>query len=57
METFECGVDRSLVYYLEPLILLGLYCKDTLEISLRGITNDNIDTSIDCIRNGLIPLL
>lgn len=57
MEVFDCGVDRSMVYFLEPLILLGLFSKDSIEITLKGITNDNIDISTDCVRNGLIPLL
>ena len=46
-----------MVYYIELFILLGLFSKDSLELNFKGITNDNIDLSIDSIKNGLVPLL
>lgn len=42
---------------MEPVVLLGLFSKDSIELTFKGITNDNIDISIDCFRNGFIPLL
>lgn len=57
LETFDCGPDRSISYFIEGFILLGLFSKDSLELTFKGITNDNIDISIDCIRNGMVPLL
>lgn len=33
----DCGVSRSIGYFLEPLILLGLFAKKPLTITLKGI--------------------
>lgn len=54
---FDCGSYRAISYYVEPLIVLGLFSKNQLELKLKGITNDNIDLSIDLMRNALVPLL
>ncbi len=32
----ECGTGRAIGYFLEPLIVLGLFGKKPLSISLRG---------------------
>jgi RNA 3'-terminal phosphate cyclase-like protein len=32
----DCGVIRSIGYFLEPLILLGLFAKKPLTIRLKG---------------------
>lgn len=47
--TFDCGVTRSIGYYLEFLILIALFGKTDLEITLTGITNDNVDLSVDAL--------
>ncbi|MED6161986.1 hypothetical protein PIB30_066111, partial [Stylosanthes scabra] len=31
----DCGVSRSIAYFLEPLILLGLFAKKPLTITLK----------------------
>ncbi|KAJ3669317.1 hypothetical protein LUZ60_011267 [Juncus effusus] len=46
----DCGLSRSIGYFLEPLILLGLFGKKPLSIRLRGITNDAKDPSVDTFR-------
>ena len=33
----DCGVDRSIGYFLESLIVLGLFGKKPLSITLKGI--------------------
>lgn len=33
----DCGLSRSIGYFLEPLILLGLFGKKPLTIRLRGM--------------------
>lgn len=33
----DCGTSRSIGYFLEPLIVLGLFGKKPLTIRLRGI--------------------
>lgn len=57
LDIFDCGKDRSVTYFIEGLIILGLFSKDSIEMTFNGITNDNIDISIDCIWNGLVPLI
>lgn len=34
--THDCGVSRSIGYFLEPLLLLGLFGKKPLTIRLKG---------------------
>ncbi|XP_041020655.1 probable RNA 3'-terminal phosphate cyclase-like protein [Juglans microcarpa x Juglans regia] len=53
----DCGVSRSIGYFLEPLILLGLFAKKPLTIRLKGITNDFKDPSVDTFRSTTLPLL
>lgn len=33
----DCGVSRSIGYFLEPLLLLGLFAKKPLSIRLQGM--------------------
>lgn len=54
---FNCGLTRSITYYIEPIIIIGLFCKDFLEIKFSGITNDSIDFPIDNVKNALLPFL
>lgn len=35
----DCGVNRSIGYFLEPLIVLGLFGKKPLTIRLKGMRN------------------
>ncbi|KAM7529042.1 hypothetical protein LguiB_032452 [Lonicera macranthoides] len=53
----DCGVSRSIGYFLEPLIVLGLFGKKPLSIRLKGITNDSKDPSVDTFRSTTLPLL
>lgn len=55
--TFDCGLHRSIGYYLEYLILLAMFGKNSLSVKLTGITNDNHDNSVDSIQHHLVPLL
>lgn len=32
----ECSLSRAIGYYLEPLIVLGLFAKKPLSITLKG---------------------
>lgn len=40
---FDCGRDRAIGYYLEPLLLLSLFGKTDLNVTLLGYTNDELD--------------
>ncbi|XWS73825.1 hypothetical protein CRYUN_Cryun02cG0162700 [Craigia yunnanensis] len=53
----DCGVSRAIGYFLEPLILLGLFARKTLFIILKGITNDSKDPSVDTFRSTTFPML
>ncbi|KAJ7948066.1 RNA 3'-terminal phosphate cyclase-like protein [Quillaja saponaria] len=53
----DCGVSRSIGYFLEPLLVLGLFAKKPLTIRLKGITNDSKDPSVDTFRSTTLPIL
>ncbi|KAK0606376.1 hypothetical protein LWI29_037061 [Acer saccharum] len=53
----DCGVSRSIGYFLEPLILVALFGKKPLSIRLKGITNDSKDPSVDTFRSTTLPML
>ncbi|CDH54147.1 18s rrna biogenesis protein [Lichtheimia corymbifera JMRC:FSU:9682] len=53
----DCGTDRSISYYLEPMIALAPFSKKPFMLILRGITTDHIDNSVDIIRTVLLPQL
>ncbi|CAA2967050.1 probable RNA 3 -terminal phosphate cyclase [Olea europaea subsp. europaea] len=53
----DCGVSRSIGYFLEPLIVLGLFGKKPLTIRLKGITNDSKDPSVDTFKSATLPML
>ncbi|KAK2640840.1 hypothetical protein Ddye_022603 [Dipteronia dyeriana] len=53
----DCGVSRSIGYFLEPLILVALFGKKPLSIRLKGITNDSKDPSVDTFRSTTMPML
>ncbi|KAL6526012.1 hypothetical protein OROHE_015536 [Orobanche hederae] len=55
--THNCGLSRSMGYFLEPLIVLALFGKDALSIKLTGITNDSRDISVDTFKSTTLPLL
>ncbi|KAK1291655.1 putative RNA 3'-terminal phosphate cyclase-like protein [Acorus calamus] len=53
----ECGVSRSIGYFLEPLIVLALFGKKPLSITLKGITNDFKDPCVDTFRTTTLHML
>ncbi|OVA00309.1 RNA 3'-terminal phosphate cyclase [Macleaya cordata] len=53
----DCGLSRSIGYFLEPLIVLGLFGKKPLSIRLKGITNDSKDPSVDTFRSTTLNIL
>ena len=54
---FECPNERSISYYLECIIPICLFGKVPLTLTLRGVTNNEIDPSIDSIKEVLLPFL
>ncbi|KAI8994481.1 RNA 3'-terminal phosphate cyclase [Pilobolus umbonatus] len=53
----DCGTERSITYFLEPLIALAPFSKKPFVLVLQGITTDHIDPSVDIIRTVLLPQL
>ncbi|CAD7704662.1 unnamed protein product [Ostreobium quekettii] len=53
----NCGTSRSIGYFLEPLVLLAIFGKKPLSITLQGITNDDTDQGIDTWRTVTLPLI
>ncbi|KAF8109152.1 hypothetical protein N665_0102s0060 [Sinapis alba] len=53
----SCALTRSMGYYLEPLLVLGLFGKKPLSITLKGVTDDPKDPSVDTVRNATLHIL
>ncbi|CAG0881656.1 unnamed protein product, partial [Cyprideis torosa] len=53
----SCCVQRSIGYYVEPLLYLGPFCKKPLDLTLHGVTNDDSDPSVDFIRQSFLPVI
>jgi len=55
--THDCPTNRGLGYWIEPLLMLGPFCKAPLRIVLTGVTNEALDVSVDRLRPVALPLL
>lgn len=44
-------------YFIEYLIPLAIYAKENLLLTLQGITNDDLDISVDMLKHVTLPLL
>ncbi|KAI0957719.1 hypothetical protein AcW1_006021 [Taiwanofungus camphoratus] len=53
----DCPTSRSIGYFLEPVVVLGPFAKKPLQLTLRGITSDDHDLSVDLIRTVTLPHL
>ena len=53
----ECCKLKSIGYYLEVLMALGPFCKKALQITLKGVTNNQSDPSVDSFISSAIPVL
>lgn len=53
---FHC-LHRSISFYLEPVLLLGVYSAEGLNVEFTGITNDCWDAPADYYRDQVAPLL
>lgn len=53
----DCSLERGIGYFMEPLIQLGLFCKNPIQIILKGVTNNQIDPSPDLLRYSSINVL
>ncbi|KAF9246298.1 18S rRNA biogenesis protein [Melanogaster broomeanus] len=55
--THDCPLSRSVGYFMEPLIMLAPFSKKPLQLTLRGITTDDNDLSVDLVRTVTLPHL
>lgn len=53
----DCPLSRSVGYFLEPVVALAPFSKQPLMLTLRGITTDEKDLSVDIIRTVTLPHL
>lgn len=53
---FDCGVERCISYFLEPLVVIGPFCKQPLTVHLTGVTNVPDELSVDAIRATWLPV-
>lgn len=44
-------------YCLEALVVLGLFCKSPLNVTLKGVTSNNLDPSVDHIKSSMLPVI
>jgi RNA 3'-terminal phosphate cyclase-like protein len=42
----ECSLQRSMGYFLELVLYMAPFMKTTLELRLKGVTNDRDDPSV-----------
>ena len=55
--THECGVSRSIGWFIEGIIPLLIFAKEAVKLSFTGITNDSLDPTVDVLKNVTLPLL
>ncbi|KAK7895616.1 hypothetical protein WMY93_020941 [Mugilogobius chulae] len=53
----DCNPQRSIGYYLEALLLLAPFMKTSLQATLKGVTNDPTDPTVDLLKLTSIPLM
>lgn len=53
----DCNTERSVGYYLEGVMSLAPFSKAPFHLTLRGVTNNRKDPSVDSIKASSIPLI
>ncbi|XP_056259671.1 RNA 3'-terminal phosphate cyclase-like protein isoform X1 [Seriola aureovittata] len=53
----DCNPQRSIGYYLEALLMLAPFMKNSLKATLRGVTNDSVDPTVDLLKSTALPLM
>uniref|UniRef100_A0A8R7Q8H8 RNA 3'-terminal phosphate cyclase domain-containing protein n=1 Tax=Triticum urartu TaxID=4572 RepID=A0A8R7Q8H8_TRIUA len=53
----DCGVHHGIGYFIELLLLLGLFARSPLSVRLKGITNDTKDPSVDTFQMVTLHML
>ncbi|KAG8733354.1 hypothetical protein FRC10_000291 [Ceratobasidium sp. 414] len=55
--THDCPLSRSIGYFLEPIVAIAPFGKKPLQLTLKGVTSDERDLSVDLIRTVTLPHL
>lgn len=42
----DCSLQRGIGYYLEGIIMLAPFCKNCINLKLRGVTDNTMGTNI-----------
>eukprot|EP00127_Corallochytrium_limacisporum_P002491 Clim_evm48s128 gene=Clim_evmTU48s128 len=53
----DCNVARSIGYYLEPIVPILVFAKKFTSLTLRGVTNNEEDPSVDLLRTVTLQTL
>jgi len=55
--THDCGTSRGIGYFVQPLLMLAPFAKQSLEATLTGVTNEQYDVGTDLLRTITLPML
>ena len=55
--SFDCGTERAISYFLEPVLIIAPFSKFAFRLSLTGLTSHAEDTSIDIIRTVFVKII
>ncbi|XP_025191510.1 RNA 3'-terminal phosphate cyclase-like protein [Melanaphis sacchari] len=53
----ECCKLRGIGYYLELIVMIAPYCKKGIQATLKGVTNNQKDPSVDAFKAGALTIL
>ena len=53
----DCGTARAIGWFLEALLLLAPFAKKAFSVTLRGLTNDDVDINVDTLKQMHLPAL
>lgn len=55
--THDCSLSRCIGWFLEGVLPLAPFCKHPLNLQLSGITNDDLDLSVDTLNLVTLPFV
>lgn len=55
--THICPSSRAVGWFLEPIMALAPFCKRDLALTLRGVTTNGRDVSVDTLRISGLPTM
>lgn len=55
--THDCDLNRSISYYLELILCLSPFSKKAFQLTLNGVTNDQVDPNVDALKASTLPVI